>query len=91
MAQPIKIGQLKDRITIQEASTAQNTYGEEIRTWGTLSGGDVYALVDWNNTGSGEIYSKEGLSATTSISFIIRHRTDVTPKMRVLYKSNYFY
>lgn len=90
MSKRIHIGQLKDRITIEETTPTQNAYGEEVNSWATITDGVVYARVEWANTGSGEIYSKQGIASYEAVNFVVRHRTDITAKMRILYKSKYY-
>lgn len=90
MSKSVKIGSLKDRITIEETTPSQNAYGEEVNSWATITDGTVYARAEWSNTGSGEIYSKQGIAGYEVVNFVVRHRTDLTPKMRILYKSKYY-
>jgi SPP1 family predicted phage head-tail adaptor len=90
MSKSVYIGQLKDRITIEEPNASQNAYGEEVNAWATITDGTIYARVEWANTGSGEVFSKQGIASYEAVNFVVRHRTDLNAKMRVLYKSTYY-
>lgn len=77
----MRAGRLDSFITIQQlTSTRDPVFGSEVQTWSTLT--QVWAEV---RDLSGREFTQArqtGTQITTEIT--IRHRTDVTPKQRIL-------
>ena len=71
-------GRLKERITIQKATTA-NTYGERRHVWTTLA--TVWAEV--LPSGSREVWRQSQIVADVSFVVRVRYRADVTAAMRI--------
>lgn len=76
-------GRLRHRVTIQRQTVTRDAYGGEVVTWGTLA--EVWALC-LPLTGR-ERYVSAAAQELSDLSYgvRIRHRTDVDPKMRVVW------
>ena len=79
----MKAGPLRQRVTIQEKSASQNTYGEEVITWTDLA--TVWAAVE-PLTGREFLEGKQ-ITAEVSTRIRIRYRSGITPEMRVEFGS----
>jgi len=77
----IRAGDLNQRLTIQQATVARDTYGAEIQTWATYA--TVWASKKHNV--SREFYSAQKINAEVTDLFIIRYRSTITTKMRISY------
>jgi SPP1 family predicted phage head-tail adaptor len=77
----VRAGRLDRLITIQQlTSTRDAVFGSEVQTWSTLA--QVWADVR-DLSGREFVQARQtGTQITTELT--IRHRTDVTPKQRVL-------
>jgi SPP1 family predicted phage head-tail adaptor len=78
----MRAGELRQRITIQQQDILRGTFGEEIPTWMTLA--TVWAKVVTTG-GTESIDAPQVATATLTHEITIRHRTDVTPLMQVLW------
>ena len=76
-------GQLDRRIAIQRNSPTQDDYGEPIVSWSDLA--VVWAQV--TPVSGAERFTGETIDATRRSRFLIRHRTDVKPDMRISWDS----
>lgn len=80
----MRAGDLRHRLTIQQKSVTQNTYGEEIATWSTLT--IVWGSVE--DLSGREFYeSRQVPAAEVTTRVRIRYRSDVEPTMRVIHGS----
>jgi SPP1 family predicted phage head-tail adaptor len=77
----LKIGNLDRRITFQMESFERNEFNEKITTWVNFK--TVWAHVI--STPGNEAYIADQLTAVLTMSFMIRYRTDIDIKMRVVY------
>ena len=77
-------GSLDRRITIQQATEAQDSKGQPIKTWAALA--TVWAEVI--PVGGSEIFQARQVGAETVAKFRIRYRSDIERKMRVVYDSD---
>jgi len=76
-------GLLRKRLTIQQRSTSQDDYGQQLTSW------TDFATV-WGEVvpSSGrENISAEALQSSETHIVTIRYRSGVTPKMRIMYGS----
>jgi SPP1 family predicted phage head-tail adaptor len=80
----MRIGRLRHRITIQQPSTAQNTYGEPGTTWSDLA--TVWGSIE--PLRGREYFAAQEIQAEVTTRIVIRHRADVSPTMRVNYGSD---
>jgi len=85
------IGELNDRITIQEnTNSTPNDFGEVTNTWTDITDGTVCAKVEYKGTGSNEDYKESQEVASTVVVFTIRYKSEVTAKMRISYESAFW-
>ena len=77
-------GRKRHRITIQQATSAQDGAGQPIRTWTTFLA-DYPVSVD--EVSGGEEIRGRVVSAETHVVFTGRYYAGVTTKMRVVYGS----
>jgi len=77
------IGQLNQRIAIQQETASRGDFVQEILTWSDLTS-------CWSMAGSGEGIAADQIVVTTRADFTIRYRNDIDEKMRIVYNgSNY--
>jgi SPP1 family predicted phage head-tail adaptor len=82
------IGQLNQRIVIQQETASRGDFGQEILTWSDLT--SCWSLVEFSMAGSGEGIAADQIVVTTRADFTIRQRNDINEKMRIVYNgSNY--
>lgn len=74
----MRAGRLRHRITIQEKTSAQNTYGEHL-TWTDVC--TVWASIEPLYGQEFMTADREGASVTTRI--VMRYRSGIAPSMRV--------
>lgn len=75
------IGNLRHRATIQQYSTARDSYGQELVTFSNLA--TVWAAYDYRINASDENQIAEKKTAIATVNWTIRYRDDVEPKMRL--------
>jgi len=75
----MRAGGLDHRITIEQPSSSQDGFGEPDQTWSTLD--TVWAEV-FPVRGSEEFEGQQ-VYAENTLGFRIRHRSDITRKMRI--------
>ena len=82
----MRAGQLDRRIVIERNTPATDSLGEPIDSWATLA--TVWAEV--REPRGREFFAGEQRVAEIDTVFIIRHRTDVTPRDRINYNANLY-
>lgn len=82
----IDAGRYDRQITIQQATVAQDTFGEPDETWATLA--VVWAQVI-PKTGREYFKADQRISEADTI-FRIRYRSDITSKMRISYNNQFY-
>lgn len=80
------VGRLDRRIVIQESTETKDVYGQPVKTWATLA--TVWAQVD--DKSGGETYQAEQLTAYRKTVFVIRFRSGIEERMRILYNNRYY-
>jgi SPP1 family predicted phage head-tail adaptor len=84
----MRAGTLRERVTIQASTPVQDGYGEPIDAWANLATNPtVWASVMPRASGERFIGGAEQLQATISHTVRIRYRTDVTVKMRLVWRT----
>lgn len=81
---PLRAGQLDRRVVIQQNTTqplGRDAYGGEETAWSTLA--TVWAHKE--DLGGGERFEGQQDNPEITTRWTIRHRTDVTPRMRLTY------
>lgn len=76
-------GKLRQRVTIQDKSVAQNTYGEEVITY--VDWATVWAAVE--PLRGREFLEGRQITAEVSTRIRIRYRSGISPEMRVVFGS----
>lgn len=84
----MRAGTLRHRITIQQPSASQDTYGEEIITWSTWA--TVWAAVEPMRADERYTANDAQLLAEADTRIRIRYRPGVTHQMRVSFESRLF-
>lgn len=77
-------GKLDRRITLRNPAEAVDGFGEAVRTYSDLA--DVWAMLEYKGTPK-EDTEAGALASVNKVRFTIRHRSDVTAKTQVVYKS----
>lgn len=77
----MKIGELRNRIILQQCQVAQNENGFPVETWTTIA--TVWASKAHQS--SREFFAAQKINSETTDLFIIRYRDNVAPEMRVVY------
>lgn len=84
----MRSGTLRERVTIQAATVSQDSYGEPIETWANLASvPTVWANVGSRAAGERFISGGEQVQAEITHTVRIRYRTDVTVKMRLIWRT----
>lgn len=83
---PLKAGLLPKRVTIQNPSTARNSFGEEDVTWATFA--TVWASIE-PLRGVEQIQVQQ-VQGSVSHKITMRWISGLTPKMRILFKNRIF-
>lgn len=79
-------GDLNEEIVIQSYAMTSKSTGERVPTWSTFA--TVWANVK-ERTGR-EYYNSDQFSADAAAIFTIYYRSDVTRKMRISYRGQYW-
>ena len=79
-------GKLRERVTIEQVATSRDAVGGTVETWSQLA--QVWARVEPMSVR--ESYQRHVMNAQASWKVTIRHRSDVTAKMRVRWGARMF-
>jgi SPP1 family predicted phage head-tail adaptor len=82
----MQAGNLRHRITIQSATTAQDAYGEPVRLWTTFA--TLWAAVE--PLQGREYFVGQQMQSEVSTRIRVRDYPGITPLMRVYWDSRYF-
>ncbi len=82
----MRAGPLRQRVTIQDKSVSQNTYGEEVITWTDFA--TVWAAVE--PLRGREFLEGRQITAEVSTRIRIRYRSGIAPEMRVEFGSKVY-
>jgi len=88
MSEPIQAGKYRHRITIRSvpSDSTRNAFGERVGTGATVA--TVWAeKQDWSGS---EVNETGRETATVTTKWRIRHRTDILPKMQIVYSSDVY-
>lgn len=77
----MRIGDLKERVEIQQPSTTADGQGGRSTTWATLA--TVWAAVQMMS--AREAIEAAAIGAQQAYQLVIRNRGDVTPAMRIVW------
>lgn len=85
----IAAGKLTERVTIQECAKVQDSVtGEEAESWQSIALGTVWAQVIQQSGMEAVVDARE--TAKHRIAARIRHRSDVTTAMRIVWRSRQY-
>ena len=84
----MRAGKLRHRVTIQQPVETQDSYGEPIITWTALD--TVWGAVEPLRGGESYTRNDAQLLAEADYRIRLRHRSDVTHKMRVVWGTRVF-
>jgi len=76
----MQAGKLRHRVTLQEKSVSRNAYHDEVVSWSDVA--TVWAEIQ--PLEGREFFESQRLGAEQPSWIRIRHRSDVTPSMRVV-------
>ncbi len=77
----MKVGDLRERVTIQANTVTYNAYNEPVETWSTLA--TVWAAFPDQN--GKEMHAAQKLYSSVTAVVVIRYRSDVTVLHRILH------
>lgn len=83
MSDEINAGELNRRVDIQEATEVQDSRGQPIATWATIANGDDVPAKIEGVSGLERVRGRQ-VEATATHLVTLRHRTDITPPMRLI-------
>lgn len=81
-----RIGNLRERVELQEKTVEQNEFGEEIVTYETIE--TVWARVE--PLKGQERFEAQQVTAKLSVRIYVRHRTDLSVQDRVVWDGKEF-
>ena len=79
MKAPINAGDLRHRVTIESPARTADEAGGATIDWQSVA--EVWAAI-WSRS-AGEIFSADRIAGIATHDIWIRHRSDVTPDMRI--------
>lgn len=80
------IGRLDRQVTIQTPTVAQDSTGSTVTTWANLTT-DATPWARLERTRGGEDFKTGHVEqAERTLTFVIRHRTDLNEEMRIVYE-----
>lgn len=79
-------GKLNQRITIEQYTTAKDSYGQDVETWATLA--TVWG--EFLPKTSREFYAEQQVNAELTAMIRIRYRSDVNEKDRITHDSRMY-
>jgi len=79
--QSVKIGELRNRITLQEYTISKDSFGAETETWSDVA--QVWASIE--PLSGREYFAAQQINAQISTKVTIRYRAGIKPTMRVLF------
>ena len=82
----MRAGKMDRKVTLQTFTSTQNDYGEPVETWTKLA--EVWA--ERVPLSGREAFIADQIAALSLVKYRIRHRTDVTPKARILDAGSYY-
>jgi SPP1 family predicted phage head-tail adaptor len=82
----MRAGRLRHRVTIQEYTESQNTYGEVTKSWVDFA--TVWAAME--PARGREFWESQQINAETTSTVVLRYLAGVKPEMRVLYDGRVF-
>ena len=78
----LRVGELRNRITIEHPKDAQDDFGEPVKSWTPIVRGRTWAKKE--DLSGRELFQAQQISAQVSTQFTLHHRRDVDARMRVV-------
>jgi SPP1 family predicted phage head-tail adaptor len=86
----MRAGKLRHRLTIQEYSKADDSFGEPIKTWANISSvPTVWGSIE--PISGNEFFTARQIASETTHRITIRYKEGLDNKMRFKFGSRYFY
>lgn len=85
---PIKAGDLRHRVTIQQETNTPDSRGGNAVSWAAITNGTCWASVEPMK--AYERFQHAQIQHAVTHKVTVRHRTDITAGMRVLFGSRTF-
>ncbi len=82
----MRASKLRHLLTIEQVTETQNSYGEPVPSWSELA--RVYGSLE--PLQGRELFSVSMVDNEITSKAVIRYRDDVTPKMRVKFRDEYY-
>lgn len=82
------LGRMNERITIESVSESRSASGAVSESWSTFA--TVWASIDYQKSGTDEKEMVTKQTTVRNVEFTVRHRTDITEKMRINFDSRYY-
>lgn len=82
----MEAGKLRHRITIQQRSSTQDSYGQPLVAWTDVA--TVWCAID--PLSGRELLAAEAVQSEITHKVVMRYRSGINAKMRVLYGSRIF-
>ena len=82
------LGRMNERIVIESVSETRSASGAVSESWSTFA--TVWAAISYQKSGTDEKEMVAKQTTVRNVEFTVRHRTDVTEKMRINYDSRYY-
>lgn len=83
----MRAGELRHRVTIQQATTTRDGFGAEVEAWSTLA--TVWAKIE-TVSGAETIGPEQVATATLTHQVTVRSRDDLKPTMQVIWNARTF-
>jgi SPP1 family predicted phage head-tail adaptor len=85
----LRAGDLRNPVQIEHPVETQDDYGEPVKTWQKIPGGDDWAKKE-DLTGR-ELFQAQQISAQVTTQFTLRYRDDVDARMQVVCDGVYYH
>ena len=79
---------MNERIVIESVSESRSASGAVSESWSTFA--TVWAAISYQKSGTDEKEMVAKQTTVRNVEFTVRHRADVTEKMRINYDSRYY-
>lgn len=80
----LRAGQLRERVTFQVLTAGSDDHGQPLRTWSDFATAVPARVIPAR---AKESLQADGLTTVSNIVVMVRYREDITPAMRVMWKS----
>lgn len=85
----MRAGRLRHRIVIESPTEAVDDFGEPVKSWDPIPGGEVWA--EKLDLSGRELYQAQQVSAEVTTQFTIRHRDGVDGRMSIRHDDVFYH